>query len=112
MKKDYDGQGKMTSLSALAADPMIKMAVIVDHDINVHDEQQVWWAVATRTQADRALTIVPEAYVAELDPSAYSIRSRADRGALNTKWAIDATKPIEQPFQETADVPSEVLEEH
>jgi 2,5-furandicarboxylate decarboxylase 1 len=107
MKKDYDGQGKIASLSALAADPMIKMAVIVDQDINIHDEQQVWWAVATRTQADRALTIVPEAYVAELDPSAYSIRSRADRGALNTKWAIDATKPIEQPFQEAADVPSE-----
>ena len=107
IKKDYDGLGKIASLSALAADPMIKIAVIVDDDINVHNEQEVWWAVATRTQVDRALTIVPEAYVAELDPSAYSIRSRADRGGLNTKWAIDATKPIDQPFQEKADVPEQ-----
>lgn len=106
-KKDYDGQGKIASLSALAADPMIKLAVIVDDDINVRNEMEVWWAVATRTQADRALTIVPEAYVAELDPSAHSIRSRADRGSLNTKWSIDATRPIDQPFQEKADVPKE-----
>ena len=65
-KKDYDGQGKIASIAALAADPMIKLAVIVDDDINVRKEQEVWWAVATRVQADRAITLVPEAYVAEL----------------------------------------------
>ena len=104
-KKDYDGQGKIASMSALAADPMIKLAVIVDDDINVRNEEEVWWAVATRVQADRAITMVTEAYVAELDPSAYSIRSRSERAALNTKWAIDATRPIDLPFQEKADVP-------
>lgn len=107
IRKDYDGQGKIASIAALAADPMIKLAVITDADINVRDEQEVWWAVATRTQADRAITMVPEAYVAELDPSAHNIQSRAERGSLNTKWAIDATKPIDQPFQERADVPME-----
>ncbi len=105
-KKDYDGQGKIASISALAADPMIKLAVVVDDDINVRNEQEVWWAVATRTQADRAITMVPESYVAELDPSAHSIRSRTERASLNTKWAIDATRPIDQPFQERADVPA------
>lgn len=104
-KKDYDGQGKIASIAALAADPMIKLAVIVDDDVNVRNEQEVWWAVATRTQADRALTLVPESYVAELDPSAHSIRSRSERASLNTKWAIDATRPIDIPFQERADVP-------
>src|SRR5208282_3264959 len=104
-RKDYDGQGKIASIAALASDPMIKLAVIVDDDINVRNEQEVWWAVATRVQADRAITLVPESYVAELDPSAYSIRSRDERAALNTKWSIDATKPIDLPFQERADVP-------
>lgn len=108
MKKDYDGQGKIASIATLAADPMIKIAVIVDDDINVHSEQEVWWAVSTRTQADRAITMVPEAYIAELDPSAHSIRSRSERAALNTKWSIDATKPIDEPFQEKADVPEEI----
>ncbi len=106
-KKDYDGQGKIASIAALASDPMIKLAVIVDDDINVRNEQEVWWAVATRAQADRAITMVPEAYVAELDPSAYSIQSRSERASLNTKWAIDATRPIDLPFQQRADVPSE-----
>jgi 2,5-furandicarboxylate decarboxylase 1 len=108
VKKFYDGQGKTASLAALASDPMIKLAVITDDDVDVRNEQEVWWAVATRTQADRAITIVPEAYVAELDPSAHNIRSRAERGSLNTKWAIDATKPVDQPFQERADVPEKV----
>lgn len=108
MKKDYDGQGKIASIATLAADPMIKLAVVVDDDINVHNEQDVWWAVSTRTQADRAITMVPESYIAELDPSAHSIRSRSERAALNTKWSIDATKPIDEPFQEKADVPEEI----
>jgi 2,5-furandicarboxylate decarboxylase 1 len=107
IKKDYDGQGKIASIAALAADPMIKLAVIVDDDINVRNEQEVWWAVATRTQADRAITMVPESYVAELDPSAYSIQSRSEHASLNTKWAIDATRPVDLPFQQRADVPAE-----
>jgi 2,5-furandicarboxylate decarboxylase 1 len=111
LKKDYDGQGKIASIAALAADPMIKLAVIVDDDINVRNEQEVLWAVATRTQADRAITMVPEAYVAELDPSAHSIQSRNERGSLNTKWAIDATRPTDLPFQQRADVPAEYWKE-
>lgn len=105
IRKDYDGQGKMASMAALAADPMIKLAVIADADIDVRNEQEVWWAVATRTQADRAITMVTESYIAELDPSAHNIRSRSERGSLNTKWAIDATMPVDQPFQQRADVP-------
>lgn len=29
---------------------------------------------------------------------------------MNTKWAIDATMPVEAPFEERADVPREVWE--
>ena len=52
--------------------------------------------------------MVPDAYVSELDPSAYSIKDRNRRDYLNTKWAIDATKPVGLPFEERADVPHEV----
>jgi hypothetical protein len=51
--------------------------------------------------------MVPDAYVSELDPSAYSIKSRNRRDYLNTKWAIDATKPVGLPFEERADVPAD-----
>lgn len=108
MRKDYDGQGKIAAMSALAAETMMKLAVIVDDDIDVRNETEVWWAVATRTQPDRAIFMVPEAYVSELEPSSYSIKGRHRRGYLNTKWAIDATRPIELPFEERADVPREI----
>ena len=29
---------------------------------------------------------------------------------MNTKWAIDATMPIEAPFEDLADVPQDVLD--
>lgn len=108
MKKEFDGQGKTAAMAALVAESMMKLVVVVDDDINVENETEVWWAVATRAQADRAIFMVPESYVSELDPSAYSIRSRNERGYLGTKWAIDATRPINLPFEERADVPHEV----
>lgn len=108
MRKDFDGQGKIAALAALASDPMMKLAVIVDEDVDVNNESEVWWAVATRTQADRAIFMVPEAYVSELDPSSHSIKDRNVRDYLNTKWAIDATKPVGLPFEERADVPRDI----
>jgi 2,5-furandicarboxylate decarboxylase 1 len=108
MRKDFDGQGKIAALSALAAETMAKLIVIVDDDIDVQNESEVWWAVATRTQADRSIFMVPEAFVAQLDPSSHSIKGRNIRGALNTKWAIDATKPLGLPFEERADVPTDL----
>lgn len=109
IKKEFDGQGKIAALAALASDPFLKMVVIVDDDVDVHNEMEVWWAVTTRTQPDRAIFMVPDSYVCELDPSAYSIKNRAEKDSLNTKWAIDATKPIGLPFEECADVPKEFL---
>jgi 2,5-furandicarboxylate decarboxylase 1 len=82
--------------------------VVVDDDIDVFNEAEVMWAVTTRMNADRDIFIVPDAYVCELDPSAYDITGRTNRGAMNAKWAIDATKPVGLPFQERADVPETV----
>jgi 2,5-furandicarboxylate decarboxylase 1 len=110
IRKEFDGQGKMTALAALAADPMSKLVVVVDADIDLANESEVWWAVATRVQADRAIFMVPEAYVSELDPSAYSVRGRMTKDSLNTKWAIDATMPVGLPFEERADVPRSAWE--
>ncbi|HEX6511942.1 MAG TPA: UbiD family decarboxylase [Chloroflexota bacterium] len=105
IKKLYDGVAKNCALAALAADPFLKLAIVVDEDIDVFDETQVMWAVATRVQADRDVFVIPDAYVCELDPSAYDVADRSKRGYLNAKWSIDATKPVGIPFQERSDVP-------
>ena len=73
IKKEYDGQGRNAALTALGADPFVKLAVIVDDDIDPYNETQVMWAVATRVRADKDVMIIPEAYTCELDPTAYSI---------------------------------------
>jgi 2,5-furandicarboxylate decarboxylase 1 len=58
---------------------------VVDDDVDVLDDEQVGWAVATRVQADRDLLVVPNAKGSSLDPSA--------DGALTAKLGIDATVP-------------------
>jgi 2,5-furandicarboxylate decarboxylase 1 len=106
--KEYDGQARNAALTALGADPFVKLAVIVDDDIDPYNETQVMWAVATRVRADKDVIIIPESYTCELDPTAYDIADDSKNGALNAKWIIDATKPVGLPFQTLADVPEEV----
>jgi UbiD family decarboxylase len=103
-----DGIGRNAALAALAADPFLKLAIVVDDDINIYNEAEVMWAVATRIQPDRDVVIIPDAYVCELDPSSYDIKGRNIRGYMNAKWFIDATKPYGLPFQERAEVPESV----
>ena len=108
--KEYDGEGKLAALAALAADPFVKLAVVVDEDIDINNDSEVLWAIATRTQPDRATFFVPDSTVSRLDPASYSIWSRWEKDTMNTKWAIDATMPVEAPFEERADVPRRLWE--
>lgn len=108
--KEYDGEGKLAALGALASDSFMKMVVVVDQDINIFDDSEVLWAIATRTQPDRAIFFVPEAAGSRLDPASYSIWNRVEKDSLTTKIAIDATMPIESPFEERADVPRPLWE--
>jgi len=93
IKKRNEGEGKHAGLAALAVDPNIKMAVVVDDDIDVFDEEQVLWAVAFRFEADRDLVLIPYTIGAHLNPSAYSLE-RTKRGVLQTRIIIDATWPV------------------
>ena len=60
--------------------------MVVDDDVDVFDEGDVLWAVATRMQADRDVFIVPNMMGAVLDPST--------RAGTTAKMAIDATRPL------------------
>jgi len=109
ISKGYDGAGKVAAMAALAADQFLKIVIVVDEDVNIHDDDEVLWAVSTRTQFDRSLFQVPMAPASLLDPSNYSLDSRVGGGSLNTKLAIDATKPVHAPFHERVFVPEETL---
>src|SRR5687767_3789874 len=96
------GQAKNAIMAVLGADLYMKRVVVVDHDVDVFDDRQVNWALATRCQPDRDITIVTNARGSDLDPSA-----RED--GYTAKWGVDATaKPSVAAFTPRHRVPPEV----
>jgi UbiD family decarboxylase len=98
------GQAKNAILAALGADLYMKRVVVVDHDVDVFDDRQVTWAIATRCQPDRDITIVTGARGSDLDPS-----TRED--GYSGKWGVDATaKPSLAAYTPRHRVPREVYQ--
>jgi UbiD family decarboxylase len=90
IKKKVEGEGKNVGLAALAAHPSLKRVVVVDDDIDITNEKEVEWAIATRVQPDKDVIVIPGAKGSSLDPSQdYASKTTA-------KWIIDATAPIDR----------------
>lgn len=106
IRKEMEGQGVNTALAALGA-YRFKCAIVVDEDIDIHDDGKVMWAVMTRTQADRSFFTVPGSYVSRVDPTGYSPWQLGDRGPriLTTRIGVDATRPLDPSFPEVAEPP-------
>jgi UbiD family decarboxylase len=83
--KQKEGDGVNAIMAALGAHPSMKMVTIVDNDIDVFEDREVEWAVATRFQGHKGLVVIENARGSSLDPSA---------DETTTKVGIDATKPI------------------
>jgi len=64
----------------------MKRVVVVDEDIDIYNDRDVEWALATRFQADRGLIIKKERG-SSLDPS-------AETDYTTSKMGMDATMPI------------------
>ncbi|MBI2953090.1 MAG: UbiD family decarboxylase [Chloroflexi bacterium] len=104
IKKTHDGQPREAILAALSSSYMIKHVIVVDEDIDVFDERWVLWAVATRSQWDRDMVVVPSCFGVPLDPTS------GERG-LSTKGGIDATMPAPpRRFPKRLNVPDRVLD--
>ena len=84
--KQKAADGREAILAALLSDPRIKHVISVDDDIDLFDEREVLWAVATRTQWDQDVIIIPNLTGGLRDPSAGDPKS--------AKGGIDATKPL------------------
>ena len=97
IKKRVPGESKRAGWAALNAHANHKIAVVVDDDIDVYNEEEVWWAVSTRCRPDVDVDMVPHIASAIRDPSSYD-ETGLKRGNLNTKMLIDATRPVELPF--------------
>ncbi len=97
------GQAKNAIMAVLGGDMYIKRVVVVDHDVNVFDDRQVNWAIGTRCQPDRDISIISNARGSDLDPS-----TAGDDGST-AKWGVDATaKPLLKDFTPKHWFPDEV----
>jgi 2,5-furandicarboxylate decarboxylase 1 len=86
------------ALTAALSFRRVKHAIVVDSDIDIFDETQVWWAVATRSQWNKDLILLEGLSGSSLDPSLPD-----DGGGVSAKAGIDATL---KPGQSTGSTPS------
>jgi len=100
--KRVDGETKQAALIALGACDFVKNVIVVDEDIDVFNEEEVLWAVATRVQADRDVDILKDVKGNTLDPS------QTDE-IMTAKMIIDATKPARRPFAARLRVPDAAM---
>lgn len=86
IKKRYPGQAKKVMLGVwgLGQLSLTKMFIVVDHDVNVHNMDDVIWAVTTRTDPRRDIMIIENTPTDTLDPASPLLN-------LGSKLGIDAT---------------------
>ena len=101
MSMDTDNKGEIRrALTWALSFTSVKKAVVVDRDVEVEEDHEVEWAIATRFQGDRDLIVIPEVRGQPIDPS-------SKEGFLTTKIGMDATRPKKDGF-EKVDVPEEI----
>jgi 2,5-furandicarboxylate decarboxylase 1 len=98
---DMDNKGEIRrALTFALSFSNVKKAVVVDGDVEVENDHEVEWAIATRFQADQDLIVIRDLRGQPIDPS-------SKEGFSTTKIGIDATRPKKEGF-EKVDVPKEV----
>jgi len=107
MEKLNEGDAKRAAMAALATEIAIRMVVVVDEDVDIYNDEAVFWAVSTRASGFNAFTIITGALGNFLNPAGYSREERGKR-TLDDKLVIDATKPIAG-FPLIAGAPSEMV---
>ncbi len=98
MKKVNDGQPKQAALVALNESWTFQTVVVVDDDIDVFNEQEVIWALNTRVDPLRDVTLIKNVG-----------RTVFDTAMAYNKLVIDATKPLDRPFPAVIKVPESAV---
>jgi len=93
IKKQNPDDGKKAIKAAFEGHKSLKHCVIVDDDINIYDQNEVEWAIATRFQANKDAVILPKQRGSSLDPSGDLAEGKK---ATTCKMGLDATIPFKE----------------
>jgi 4-hydroxy-3-polyprenylbenzoate decarboxylase len=89
IKKRYPGQARkvMMGLWGMGQLSLTKIFAVVDHDINVHDMNEVIWAITTRADPKRDTMIIDNTPTDTLDPASPLVNFGSKMGIdATTKW--------------------------
>jgi UbiD family decarboxylase len=97
MHKEFDNEPHKAAMQAFVEMPNLKLAVVVDDDVDVFNEREVLWAVSTRTHWDKDLQVIHKV--------------QSFRGWLGDAVAIiDATRPLRGGFPKRNEVSEEAMQ--
>ncbi len=86
IEQKYQGEARNVGMAALGVYRWLKYCIVVDHDVNVDDLEDVWWAVTTRSNPADAITVIDRSGGFPRDPF----------GVHASKALIDATIPLNE----------------
>jgi UbiD family decarboxylase len=85
LRQRRPGEARQVMLGLLGWDPYLKTVIAVDDDVDITDDQDVLWALATRFQPAQDLFVVDGFPGSPLDPSSSSV-------GTTSRLALDATR--------------------
>lgn len=91
IRKRYPGQARSAAMGLLGIGQfsLTKIVIVVDHDVNVHDINEVIYAMASTVDPRRDVQIIENVVTDELDHSSSIPR-------LGSKMIIDATRKLKE----------------
>jgi 2,5-furandicarboxylate decarboxylase 1 len=88
LRQRYPGEARNVIAAVFASTADVKNVFVVDDDIDVFDDGQIDWALATRFQADKDFVAGSNFRAVPIDPSLEGRRS-------GSKGGFDCTKPLD-----------------
>lgn len=90
-----DGVARRGGVATLSAFRMVKQVVLVDEDVDIFSDSDIWWAMATRFQATRDTIVLPNIQGFPLDPSqSKEFHSLLSTVGMTDKVVFDCTVPF------------------
>jgi 2,5-furandicarboxylate decarboxylase 1 len=103
IQKTHDSAPRMAIMAALSLPDGIKHVFVFDDDVNIFDEDEVLWAIDTRSDWAKDLIVVPNLHASNLDPT-------TSGHGLGTRAGIDCTKPAAPAvYEQRSFIPADVM---
>lgn len=93
IEKERPDDGSKAIEAAFKGHGSLKHCVVIDHDIDIYDSDDIEWAISTRFQADKNCMILPNQPGSSLDPSGDLSEGKK---AMTCKLGVDATIPSDR----------------